>query len=189
MPTLKVNIEANGQPLRRAYVEHLVLGVGGTMYMTDDSGRVRSERGDVGIASFTAHADIRILCQNSVAKVLDGGTIGIPLAINQDKTVRDGDTVDLNTAAEQDDHLAGPQVERHVIEHVGPAVEAVDRLQLEQRPGRHTAALERHGYVPEAALHLRAGLPAPKLDGLVLRHDGWQARDAARFYVLPRDAP
>jgi hypothetical protein len=104
MPTLKVNIEANGQPLRRAYVEHLVLGVGGTMYMTDDSGRVRSEQGDVGIASFTAHADIRILCQNSVAKVLDGGTIGIPLAVNQDKTVRDGDTVDLNTAAEQDDH-------------------------------------------------------------------------------------
>lgn len=105
MPTLKVTVQVNGQPLRRAYVEHLVLGVGQQqMYMTDDQGRVRSEGGDLGIDSFTGNADIRILCQNSVAKVLDGNAPGVPLAVNQDKSVHDGSVVNLNTNAEQRDH-------------------------------------------------------------------------------------
>ena len=105
MPTLKVTIQVNGRPLRRAYVEHLVLGVGqDQMYMTDNRGRVRNENGDLGISSFTSNADIRILCQNSVVKALDGNTPGIPLAVNQDKSVVDGSVVNLNTNAEQEDH-------------------------------------------------------------------------------------
>ena len=107
MPTLKVTVQVNGRPLRRAFVEHLVLGVGqNEMYMTDDRGRVRNENGDLGINSFTGNADIRILCQNSVVKVLDGNSPGVPLAVNQEKSVVDGSVVNLNTNAEQDDHYA-----------------------------------------------------------------------------------
>jgi len=88
-------------------VEHVVLGVGqDQMYMTDNQGRVRSENGNLGITSFTGNADIRVLCQNSVVKVLDGNTPGAPLAVNQDMAVVDGSTVNLNTNAEQDDHYA-----------------------------------------------------------------------------------
>jgi hypothetical protein len=104
MPTLNVTVQVNGIPLQRAYVEHLVLGVGQpAMYMTDDQGRVRNESGDLGISSFTRNADIRLLCQNSVVKVLDGNTPG-PLAVNQDKSIVDGSIVNLNTVAEQRHH-------------------------------------------------------------------------------------
>ena len=75
MPVLRVTVQVHGNPLGNAYVEHLVLGVGQEkMYMTNTDGRVRSENGDLGINSFTGNADIRILCQNSVVKVLDGNT-------------------------------------------------------------------------------------------------------------------
>lgn len=87
MPTLQVTVQVLGNPLGNAYVEHLVAGVGqDQMYMTDRLGRVCSQAGDPGIIAFTGNADIRILCQNSVVKVLDGNTPG-PLAVNQDKSV------------------------------------------------------------------------------------------------------
>jgi hypothetical protein len=106
MPRLKVRVQSNGQPLRRVYVEHLVLGVGNDkMYITDDRGRIRDEDGNLGIDSFTNNADIRILCQNSVAKVLNGNVIGPPLAVYQDTSVTDGSTVNLNTASEQEQHF------------------------------------------------------------------------------------
>ena len=105
MPTLEVTIHVNGNPLAFAYVEHLVLGVGqDKMYMTDLQGRVRSQDGDLGINSFTNNADIRILCQNPVVKILDGNTPGLPLAVNQDRSVVDGSIINLNTSAEQRDH-------------------------------------------------------------------------------------
>ena len=67
MPRLNAIIQVDSVPVERAYVEHLVLGVGQPgMYMTDDTGRVRDEHGDLGIDSFTGNADIRVLCQNSV---------------------------------------------------------------------------------------------------------------------------
>jgi hypothetical protein len=104
MPTLNVAVKVNGIPLQRAYVEHLVLGVGQpAMYMTDDQGRVRDQSGNLGIDSFTRNADIRVLCQNSVVKVLDGNTPG-PLAVNQDISIVDDSIVDLNSAAEQQSH-------------------------------------------------------------------------------------
>jgi len=104
MPRLMVTVQVNRNPLRRAYVEHIVAGVGTAMYMTDDLGRVRDEAGNLGIDSFTRNADIRILCQNSVVKVLDGNTSLLPLAVNQDKTVVDRSVVNLNTDTEQADH-------------------------------------------------------------------------------------
>lgn len=104
MPRLNATVQVDGVPLQRAYIEHLVLGVGQpSMYMTDDMGRVRDEHGDLGIDSFTGNADIRVLCQNSVVKVLDGNTPG-PFAVNQDTSITDGATVNIHTAARQHDH-------------------------------------------------------------------------------------
>ncbi len=104
MPTLKFIVQVNGNPLGNAYVEHIVLGVGQDMGKTNVQGKFFSERGDTGLDSFTGNADIRILCQNTVVKVLDGNTPGVPLAVNQDKSVGDGSVVNLNTTAEQHDH-------------------------------------------------------------------------------------
>lgn len=107
MPRVRFRVRVDGRPLRRAYVEHIVLGVGGEMYITDNEGRVRDKNGDMGIDSLTNTADVRILCQNSIAKVLDGSTIPIPFAVNQDKSgVRTGDIINLNTAREQHAHYA-----------------------------------------------------------------------------------
>jgi hypothetical protein len=101
---VKVIIQVNGRPLRRAYVEHLVLGVGTGMYITDLEGSVRNIHSDEGIESFTSTADIRIICQNPILRVLDGALLNI--GVYQDKSIADGDTVNLNTNAEQDDHFA-----------------------------------------------------------------------------------
>ncbi|MEO8034450.1 MAG: hypothetical protein ABI837_08445 [Acidobacteriota bacterium] len=98
-----IRIRANGIPLRRAFVEHVTgLFVHG-LYMTDDAGRVRDKNGDRGVDSWTSSVDIRIRCQNSVTRVLDGTAANI--AVTQDKTgVTNGFVADLNTAAEQNDH-------------------------------------------------------------------------------------
>ncbi len=104
MPRLNVTVQVNGRPLRRAYVEHMVFGVGAGMYLTDDSGRVRDEHGNLGIDSITPNADIRVHCQNTVARVLNGTAANI--AVHQDKAIRDASTVNLDTNAEQDDHYA-----------------------------------------------------------------------------------
>lgn len=106
MPTLNITIEVMGNPLRRAYVEHIVAGVGTAMYMTDDLGRVRDENGNLGLNSFTQNADIRVLCQNSVVKVLDGNTFPVPLTVFQDiSSVGDNSVINLNTNREQKDHF------------------------------------------------------------------------------------
>lgn len=104
MAQLEVTIQVNGNPLRRAYVEHLVFGVVQQTYLTDDDGRVRDIDGTPGIASLTPNADIRILCQNSVVRVVDGDRANI--AVSQQKSIRDGSTVNLNRNSEQDDHYA-----------------------------------------------------------------------------------
>jgi len=104
MSRLDVTVKVNGNPLRRAYVEHLVFGFGAGMYITNDDGRVKDEDNILGIKSDTSHADIRIWCQNSVVRVLDGDRFNI--AVSQDKNIHDGSTVDLDTNAEQDDYYA-----------------------------------------------------------------------------------
>jgi hypothetical protein len=104
MPTLNVVIQVNGRPLRRTYVEHLVFGVVQDLYLTDDDGRIRDKTGNLGINSFTPTADIRILCQNTVVRMLNGASANI--AVDQTKNISDGSTVNLNTNSEQDDHYA-----------------------------------------------------------------------------------
>ena len=101
---INATIQVNGRPLRRAYVEHLVFGVGTGMYMTDLAGRIRSNDFDLGVESLTGNADIRVICQNPIVRVLDGGLLNI--GVYQDAPITDGAVVNLNTNAEQDDHFA-----------------------------------------------------------------------------------
>ncbi|CAI6096116.1 unnamed protein product [Clonostachys chloroleuca] len=70
--------------------------------MTDERGRVRNGDGDLGIYSLTDDADIRILGQNSVARILEGGPVPlVVLPVWVDTRIRDGSLIDLNTAAER----------------------------------------------------------------------------------------
>jgi hypothetical protein len=101
---VKATIQVNGRPLRRAYVEHIVAGIGTNMYITDLEGRVRDNNFDEGIDSLTPNADIRIICQNPVLRVNDGDNLNI--GVFQDVSINDGDTVNLNLGAEQDDYYA-----------------------------------------------------------------------------------
>jgi hypothetical protein len=101
---VKATIQVNGRPLRRAYVEHIVLGVGTDMYMTDLEGRVRDNSFDEGIDSITPNADIRVICQNPIVRVNDGDNLNV--GVYQDKSITDGETVNLNLASEQDDYYA-----------------------------------------------------------------------------------
>jgi hypothetical protein len=104
LPTLDIQIRENGRRLRRAYVEHIVGSIGApAMYMTNDRGFVSDENSNPGLESLTPWADIRILAQNSVVKMLDGNTPG-PLAVYRDVSgqVTDAD-INLNTDAEQRD--------------------------------------------------------------------------------------
>lgn len=101
---VKATIQVNGRPLRRAYVEHIVFGVGTNMYITDLNGRIEDNKGDHGIDSLTPNADIRIICQNPVLRINDGDNLNI--GVYQNKSIRDGDTIDLNLNSEQDDYYA-----------------------------------------------------------------------------------
>ncbi|HET9372875.1 MAG TPA: hypothetical protein VFO19_21590 [Vicinamibacterales bacterium] len=56
-------------PLRCVYVRHEPFG---PTYITDVNGVIRDKDGNEGIDSLTTSADITIICQNSVARVLDG---------------------------------------------------------------------------------------------------------------------
>ena len=72
---LRVDDNARGiggnasSPLRCVYVGHEPFG---PTYITDVNGVIRDKDGNEGIESLTTSADITILCQNSVARVLDG---------------------------------------------------------------------------------------------------------------------
>jgi hypothetical protein len=100
---IKVTIQARGVPLRRAYVEHIVAGIGTVMYMTDLDGKIRDKDFNEGIDSNTRNADIRIICQNPILRVLNGDAANI--GVFQNRAVVDGDTVNLDTNAEQDDYF------------------------------------------------------------------------------------
>jgi hypothetical protein len=60
---------AQTSPLRCAYVRHEPVG---PTYITDINGVIRDADGSEGIRSVTNWADLTIICQNSVARVIDG---------------------------------------------------------------------------------------------------------------------
>jgi len=65
-----IGIGATGtSPLRRVYVRHEPFG---PTYITDVNGVIRDKDGNEGIDSLTTSADITVICQNSVARVIDG---------------------------------------------------------------------------------------------------------------------
>ena len=70
------------------------------MCITDADGAIRNEDFLREFESFTANADIRIICQNPIVRVLDGGALNI--GVYQDKSgITQYTTINLNTAAEQ----------------------------------------------------------------------------------------
>ena len=74
MLRLNVTINVNRNPARRVYVEHLVFGIPGSVYITDNEGRIRDNTNNLGIDSWTGNVDIRILGQNTVARQISSFT-------------------------------------------------------------------------------------------------------------------
>lgn len=101
---IKATIRVDGNPLRRAYIEHIYFGASVRVYMTDSQGRIRDENCSEGIDSDTQWADVRIHCQNPVLRVLDGGKYNI--GVHQDRKLQNGDVIDLDANAAQADHFA-----------------------------------------------------------------------------------
>jgi hypothetical protein len=101
---IKATIQVRGNPLRRAYVEHFDQGDRKGMYMTDLNGEIMDMATVKGIDSTKSSADIRIICQNPILRILDGNFANI--GVYQGSTIVDGDTVNLNTNDEQDDYYA-----------------------------------------------------------------------------------
>lgn len=106
---VKATILVNGRPLRLAYVEHIVRGIGAAeMYITDREGRIEDTDGDRGIASWTPRADIRVICQNPIVRILDGNNLNIGVYQDRggDHAITDGAIVNLDSNADQDDYFA-----------------------------------------------------------------------------------
>jgi hypothetical protein len=99
MAFVTANVSVDGQPLKRTYVEHTGPGGIGSLgfAMTDQNGSFTFD------ASFIAnHVDIKVYCQNSVIRVLDGGTL-VPLPVYQQfAAVGNGDAVSIG---QQKDHF------------------------------------------------------------------------------------
>jgi len=101
MATVTANIKENGRPLKRVFVEHVgPLGVNLGWDLTDSNGSFTFDAGP----GFN-RVDIKIHCQNSVVRVLNGSTIPFPFSIAIDKNVGNGDSVNLNTVNGKRDHF------------------------------------------------------------------------------------
>jgi hypothetical protein len=101
-----------GAPLRRTYVSHFdFLRVPQTLFFrTDEAGRVTVA--NAGRANVTADPNgpsgaitVTVHAQNSVVRVLDGN-FPIPVEVTQNfDNVTDGDVININTNARQQDHF------------------------------------------------------------------------------------
>jgi hypothetical protein len=93
-------ITENGNPLRRAYVEHTgPFGIGSLGFtLTDSNGSFTFEAG-----AFASEIDIRIHAQNTVVRALHGAEFNRPLSIN--KHVKNGDRINIIASADHWDHF------------------------------------------------------------------------------------
>jgi len=98
MALVTANINVNRDPLKRVFVEHLVLGIGTGFTLTDANGSFSFDAG-LGFD----RVDIRIHCYNSVIRVLDGSLITWPVSI--DKSVLNGESIQLNSVPEKEQHF------------------------------------------------------------------------------------
>lgn len=98
MPFVTANVRVNGRPVRKAFVEHVgPFGVGSLGWsLTDDQGSFMFDAGP-----FANRVDVRVHCQNSVLRVLDGG-LPVPIPVSQIFNVDDGASISI---AGQQDHF------------------------------------------------------------------------------------
>lgn len=103
MPRINVTVNLRAgnatRPLKRAYVEHIAFGLrvpGSQLYITDDTGQVRDQRGNLGIDAIpnllNGRIDIRVICHNSVVKIPNG-----IFDHYKDFSVADGGTVTITS--------------------------------------------------------------------------------------------
>jgi hypothetical protein len=91
MAFVTANVKVNGRPIRQAFVEHVGPGGIGSLGwgLTNDQGSFTFDAGP-----FADRVDVRLHCQNSVLRVLDGG-LAIPIPVSQTFTVGNGDTKEV----------------------------------------------------------------------------------------------
>ncbi|KAK4624429.1 hypothetical protein CLAFUW4_05410 [Fulvia fulva] len=103
MPRLTITILARNEPLRRYYVEHIwkLAGfIGGPIatYITDDKGEFEFD-------SSTHEADIRMLGQKSVTRIVEGGGALFTADLWVDRRVEAGTTIRLDNRQEKVKHF------------------------------------------------------------------------------------
>lgn len=84
MAVITARVEVDGEPLRRAYVEHIGLGSVG-FQMTSEEGAFSFDGG------FFDRVDVKVHCQNSVIRVVNGEAFNWGISI--DEKVRHGDVI------------------------------------------------------------------------------------------------
>ncbi len=104
-------VTLRGQPLRRCYVSHTdnLRAPSTLFFLTDENGQVTVT--NAGRANFTldpggpgGNIAVTVHAQNSVVRVLDGDANGTPVA-QTFNNVSNGDTININTDAERQDHF------------------------------------------------------------------------------------
>jgi hypothetical protein len=97
MPFVTANVRVSGRPVRKAFVEHTgPFGVGSLGWaLTDNNGSFTFDAG-----ALANRVDVKVYCQNSVVRVLDGGLV-VPIPVSQSFNVGNGDSV---TVTGQADH-------------------------------------------------------------------------------------
>lgn len=133
MAFVTAHISENGRPLKRVFVEHTSpIGTLGWA-LTDQNGSFTFDAGP-----FADHVDIKIHCQNSVVRVMDGSTILLPIAIN--KNVGNGDSVNLDTTSEKKNHFRILNMVLDVYDTVWRQFKPFNRSNRGDFPlGRHTS--------------------------------------------------
>jgi hypothetical protein len=105
--TLTINLR--GRPLRRTYISHFDFWrfPQTLFFLTDENGVVTVNNTGVtwgDPAGPNGRITIRVHAQNSVVRVLDGA-LRTPIEVTQDFRVEDGDTININSNDEQQDHF------------------------------------------------------------------------------------
>jgi hypothetical protein len=93
MAVITASVTIDGQPLRRAFVEHLAPFWFGSLGfdLTDSNGRFSFDS-----VFLSNQVDVKIHCQNSVIRVVDGDVFNVP-PISFTTTVTNGATINITT--------------------------------------------------------------------------------------------
>jgi hypothetical protein len=97
MSFVTANVRVAGNPIRKAFVEHTgPFGVGSLGWtLTDNQGSFTFDAG-----ALANKVDVKVYCQNSVVRVLDGG-LPVPVPVYQSFAVGNGDSIRITS---QRDH-------------------------------------------------------------------------------------